>query len=115
MDSLMQPLLWACAVLLVLGGLVGTVVPALPGVLLVFAGLWLGAWMDGYRHVGMFTLTFLGALAALSLVVDFFAAALGARRVGASPRAVSGAALGSFIGCFFGLPGLVLGPFLGAL
>jgi len=49
------------------------------------------------------------------MLADFVAGALGARRYGASPRAMAGAALGALIGIFFGLPGLLLGPFIGAL
>ena len=44
-----------------------------------------------------------------------FASLLGAKRVGASPKAVLGATLGSVVGIFFGLPGLILGPFIGAV
>jgi len=54
-------------------------------------------------------------MAVLSYALDFAATALGARRFGASSRAITGAALGTVVGLFFGLPGLVLGPFLGAV
>jgi uncharacterized protein YqgC (DUF456 family) len=109
-------ILWyVLAALLIVGGLVGTVLPALPGVPLVFFGMLLAAWADGFAHVGSFTLGVLGVLTVLALVVDFAAGVLGAQRVGASRRAVIGAALGTFVGFFFGLPGLLLGPFAGAL
>ena len=108
-------LLWVLSALLVFIGLAGAILPAIPGVPLVFGGLWLAAWIDGYAKVGGLTLGILGVLAALTLAVDFVASLLGARRVGASPKAISGAALGAFVGVFFGLPGIVLGPFVGAV
>jgi len=108
-------LLWLLAAALVLVGLAGAVLPALPGVPLVFGGLWLAAWIDDYARVGGWTLGVLGVLTVLAFVVDFAATALGARKVGASKHAIAGAALGTFVGIFFGLPGLLLGPFAGAV
>lgn len=108
-------LLWILAVALVIAGLAGMLLPALPGAPLLFAGLLVAAWAEDFAYVGMKTLIVLGILAALSYVLDIAATALGARRFGASSRAVTGAALGTVAGLFFGLPGLVLGPFLGAV
>jgi uncharacterized protein YqgC (DUF456 family) len=107
--------LWTAAVLLVLAGIAGAVLPALPGVPLVFAGLLLAAWIDGFEKVGPLPLVFLALLTLLSFVVDFAATALGAKRVGASRWAVVGAALGTVAGVFFGFLGLLLGPFVGAV
>jgi uncharacterized protein YqgC (DUF456 family) len=107
--------MWVLAVLLVFAGLAGTILPALPGVPLVFGGLLLAAWADGFERVGVVTLIVLGVLTALSFAVDLAAAALGARRVGATRYAVVGAALGTLAGIFFGLPGLLVGPFAGAV
>ncbi len=110
-----QTLYFILSAALTLIGVAGAVVPILPGVPLVFAGMLLAAWADHFQHVGAFTLTLLGTLGALALLVDFVAGLLGARRVGASGRALWGASLGTFIGLFFGLPGLLLGPFAGAV
>jgi uncharacterized protein YqgC (DUF456 family) len=107
--------LWIPAALLIVVGIAGTVLPALPGVTLVFAGLVVGAWADGFTRVGGWTLALLGALTLVSLAVDFAATALGARRVGATRYAVAGAALGTLAGLFLGLPGLLIGPFAGAV
>lgn len=112
MESL---LLWLLVVALVLVGLAGAVLPAIPGVPLVFAGLWLAAWIDDYARVSGWTVAVLGVLVVLALSIDLVAAALGARRVGASGRAIAGAALGTLVGIFFGLPGLLIGPFAGAV
>lgn len=100
---------------LIVIGLAGTVLPILPGVPIMFAGMWLAAWAGHYQRVGVAVLILLGALAAIAVVLDFIAGALGAKRVGASARAQWGAFLGAIVGIFFGIPGLLLGPFIGAL
>lgn len=106
-------LLLIVAFLLVAVGLMGTVLPALPGVPLVFLGLALAAWAEGFQYVGAGTLTVLGLMALLAYGVDLVAGALGAKKFGASRLAVVGAALGTVAGLFLGLPGLILGPFVG--
>jgi hypothetical protein len=111
----MSFLLWILAVALVAAGLLGIVLPALPGHVLIFVGLVLAAWADGFSRVGFWTLAIIGAIALASYTIDFAAAALGVRRLGATPRAMTGAALGTLLGLFFGLPGIVIGPFLGAV
>lgn len=108
-------LLWILALVLVLVGLAGLVLPAVPGIPLVFAGLVLAAWAEGFAYVGWVTLLILGLLALFSYGIDLAATAMGAKKFGASPRAVWGAAIGTLIGIFFGLPGIMIGPFLGAL
>jgi hypothetical protein len=82
---------------------------------LIFAGLLIAAWADGFTRVGVWTLVIIGVIGALSYTIDFVAAALGAKHVGASPRAVAGAALGTLLGLPFGLAGVLLGPLLGAV
>ena len=114
-DPGIQILLWVVAALLIVVGFAGLVLPAVPGIPLVFAGLVLLAWAENFAYVGWITLALLGLLALLSSGIDFLAAALGAKKFGASPRAVTGAALGAVAGLFFGLPGIVLGPFVGAV
>jgi len=109
-----QALYFMLSGMLILAGIAGTVIPVLPGVPLVFAGMLLAAWADHFQHIGAFTLTILGVLCVFALLIDFAAGLLGAKRVGASTRALWGASLGTLIGLFFGLPGLLLGPFLGA-
>lgn len=108
-------LIWLLAAALVIAGVVGAVVPILPGLPLVFGGLLLAAWSDDFERVGSITLTLLGLLLVLGIAADFVAASLGAKRYGASPRAAWGALVGSLVGIFFGLPGLLLGPLMGAV
>jgi uncharacterized protein YqgC (DUF456 family) len=105
----------AIAAVIVLIGLAGTVLPVLPGIAFVFGGLVLAAWADGFVRVGGVTLAILGLLTAAAIAIDFAASAFGARKFGASSRAVIGAGLGALVGIFFGLPGLLLGPFVGAV
>jgi len=106
---------WILAVLLILIGMAGTILPALPGVPIVLVGLLLIAWMDGFAAVSVNTMLWLGVLALLSVVIDFLATAEGARRFGAGRLAVLGATLGLLVGLFFGLAGILFGPFLGAV
>lgn len=107
--------LYVLAALLMLGGLAGAVLPMLPGIPMVFGGIWLAAAVDGYRHLGLWWLLIIGAIGAIGVIVDFVASTLGAKRVGASPRALWGAAIGTLVGMFFGIPGLLFGPFIGAV
>ena len=110
----MTIVLWIVAIVLIAVGIAGTVVPAVPGVTLAFAGMVLGAWIDDFARVPVWVLVVLGLLTALTWIVDFAAAALGAKRVGASGRAIAGAAVGTLAGVFTGLWGLVFMPLVGA-
>lgn len=111
----MTVVLWIVAVILVLAGVVGTVLPALPGPTFVFGGLLLAAWIDDFDRVGVLTVVILGLLTFVTVGVDVLAASLGAGRLGASRAAIVGAVVGTLLGLFVGLPGLLIGPFLGAV
>ncbi len=106
---------WLLAGLVVIAGLAGTIIPALPGVPLVFLGLFIGAWIDDFAVVGWATIGILAVLAFIAWVVDFVAGAAGARYLGASSRAFWGATVGAIVGIFFGFAGMLIGPFLGAV
>jgi uncharacterized protein YqgC (DUF456 family) len=114
MDGAPALFLWILAVVLVLIGIAGTVLPGLPGAILVFAGLALAAWIDGFARVGAATLAVLAALTAAAYALDLAATAIGVRRFGTSWWGVLGAFLGTLGGAFFAPAGLVVGPFLGA-
>jgi uncharacterized protein YqgC (DUF456 family) len=107
--------MYVIGAILVLVGLAGIVLPALPGLPLVFAGMVLAAWAEHFTRIGISTLVALGVLTLLSLAVDFWAAAMGAKRVGASRLAIAGAVIGTIAGLFFGIVGVFIGPFCGAL
>ena len=108
-------ILWILAIILVGGGMAGLVFPILPGAPVLYAGLFAAAWAEDFAHVGATTLVVLGIMAILTYVFDFLAGAFGAKRFGASPRAIIGATIGAIVGIFFGIPGVLLGPFIGAV
>ena len=110
-----QTLYYVLAGALVIVGLLGVVLPALPGLPLMFAGMWLAAWAGGYDQVGVGTVIMLALLTLLSVGIDVAAALLGAKRVGASRLALIGAAIGTVVGLFMGFVGILVGPFVGAL
>ena len=107
-------LLWILSVGLMVAGVVGAVMPVMPGAALVLAGTVLGAWIDGFQRVGGWTVGVLVALALLSWVLDYAAGVLGAKKVGASKQALIGAALGTVVGLFLGFVGVLVMPFVGA-
>ena len=112
----MEPqLLLALGAVMVVIGIAGLVLPVLPGILLVFGGLFVAAWADGFERVGPLGLGIIGVLALLSLGVDFLASLFGAKRLGASRLALAGAAAGAVAGVFFGIVGVFVGPFVGAV
>jgi uncharacterized protein YqgC (DUF456 family) len=110
----MTEFLWVIAVLLVIVGAVGTVLPALPGVPLIFGGVLLAAWAENFQRIGGWTLGVLAVLALIGLVVDYVAASMSAQRAGASRQGIIGAAVGTVAGIFTGLVGLVFMPLVGA-
>lgn len=111
----LQTLYYVLAVILILVGIAGVILPALPGLPLVFAGMLLAAWAGDFQQIGWLPLVVLGVLTLVSVAVDFFATMVGAKRVGASRKALLGAVVGTFAGLFFGPIGLFAGPFVGAL
>lgn len=111
----LQSLYYLLALAMILVGIAGVVLPALPGLPLMFFGMLLAAWAGDFDRIGVASLVVLGLLTGLSVVVDFLSSAVGAKRAGASRLAVIGALVGSVVGIFFGLPGLLAGPFVGAL
>ncbi|MDR6642825.1 uncharacterized protein YqgC (DUF456 family) [Luteibacter sp. 1214] len=111
----MDLFLYLLAAALIVGGVAGAVLPILPGIPMIFGGIWLAAAVDDYQHLGGGWLVVIGIVGAVGVALDFVSASLGAKKIGASPRALWGAGIGTTVGMFFGLPGLLLGPFLGAV
>ena len=107
-------LLWILCAALIVAGLAGTVLPVLPGTVLVWAGIVLGAWIDDFQRVGTTTLVVVTVLAALAWVLDYVAGLLGARKAGASRQALLGAAIGTVVGLFMGVVGVLFMPLVGA-
>lgn len=110
----MEYLVWSCTVLLLLAGLVGAVVPMLPGTALIMLGVLLQKILLpatlSWLAVGWIALFFL-----LSVVADFAGVIVGARLFGGTKWGMTGASGGALVGMFFSLPALLLGTFLGAV
>ena len=110
----MTTLLWILAVAMIVIGVVGTVLPALPGAVFVLGGIALAAWIDGFAVVSGWTVGVVAVLTVLAFAADYVAAMLGAKKAGASPLAIAGAALGTAAGVFTGFVGLLFMPLVGA-
>ena len=95
-------------------GLLGTVLPVLPGTVLVWGGILLGAWIDDFARVSVTTVVVISVLAVLAWGLDYVAGLLGAQKAGASKLALMGAAMGTVVGLFMGLVGVLFMPIVGA-
>ncbi len=107
-------LLWMLAVAMLVVGVAGTVLPALPGAVLVFGGILLAAWIDDFQRVSGWVVGVSAVLTVLAWAADYVSALLGAKRAGAGRGALVGAALGTVAGVFTGLIGLLFMPLVGA-
>lgn len=110
----MDALLWVLAVAMMLVGIAGTVLPALPGVLLVLAGIVLAAWIDDFQKIGPVALGICTLLALVGVALDYVASTVAAQRAGASRYGLIGAAIGTVAGVFAGLVGVFVLPLVGA-
>lgn len=111
-----ETLWWTLTIALMLVGLVGTVLPLLPGTTIILAAAVGHHFALGpQRSVGWWTLGGLLVLTVVSYVVDFASGALGAKHFGATRWGSIGGILGAIVGIFFGLPGIFLGPLIGVL
>lgn len=108
-------ILWIFGAILTVTGLSGLLLPIVPGAPVLFLGLLLGAWAEDFLHIGLWTLLVLAAMAMLTYAVEFAASALGVKKYGGSKRAMTGAVLGGIVGLFLGIPGILFGPFVGAV
>lgn len=115
LPAMLDIVLYVLAAALAIIGVLGVVLPALPGLPLVFAGMLLAAYVGGFERVGPVTLVILGVITVFSIAIDFIATAMGAKRVGASRSAIVGAMVGTVAGLFFGLVGVFVLPFVGAV
>ena len=114
MEVLMTYGLYALAAVFIVCGVAGTIVPALPGIPMIFIGGWIIAHLDGYVNMGTGTLIFLGVLTALSIAIDWVSQTLGAQKAGATKLGLTGALVGTIVGIPFGLVGIFLFPVIGA-
>ena len=107
-------MLWVLCVALIVLGLAGTVLPLLPGTVLVWGGIVLGAWIEDFARVGTTTVVVISVLAALAWALEYVAGLMGAQKAGASKQALLGAAVGTVVGLFMGLVGVLFMPLVGA-
>lgn len=108
-------ILWIVGAVLTVIGLSGLLLPIVPGAPILFLGLLLGAWAENFQYVGLWTLLILAAMALLTYGIEFAASVFGVKKFGGSKRAMAGAALGGIVGLFLGIPGILFGPFVGAV
>ena len=96
-------------------GLIGSVVPVIPGTPIILAAALIHRLIFGPHGMNTLVLVLLVALTLLSFVFDYLASMFGAKKLGATWRGVLGAVVGGTIGIFFNLPGIIVGPFIGAI
>jgi uncharacterized protein YqgC (DUF456 family) len=96
-------------------GLLGVVLPILPGIILSWLGLFIYAAGTGFERISVAVVVVFFVLMLASLAIDFFAPMLGAKKYKASRLSIWLAFLGAMVGIFFGIWGIILGPFVGAL
>ncbi|WP_337389192.1 DUF456 domain-containing protein [Duodenibacillus massiliensis] len=106
--------LWCAVIVLILVGIAGTIVPALPGHPMIFAGGWLAAWIGDYQEIGWVTLVILGVLTVIGFAVDWVAQTMGAQKAGATKYGTAGALIGTIAGLFMGMFGILFMPLIGA-
>ncbi|HEX5217964.1 MAG TPA: DUF456 domain-containing protein [Verrucomicrobiae bacterium] len=103
------------ALIIMLIGLIGSVVPVLPGTPVVLIAAIGHRLYFGAASISNLFLVVLVVLTVISLVLDLIASTLGAKKFGATWRGMTGAVIGGIVGLFFNIPGIILGPFLGAM
>jgi len=112
----MSTIIIMATIALMLIGLIGSVLPFIPGSPLILLGAFIYAWYTDFLVVTWGTLVILLLLTVLSQILDYLASILGAKKFGASRWGMSGAFLGGIIGLFSGgILGILIGPFIGAL
>jgi hypothetical protein len=111
----MAILLYVLGAALLATGVAGLVVPVLPGAALLVLGVVALAWAGDFAVLGWGTVAFAAAMGLTITAVDWAASVLGAKAFGASKWAVIGSAVGLLVGIFLGLPGILLGPAVGAI
>ena len=105
---------WVIAGLLVVIGFAGLVLPILPGIVFIFSGLLLAAWIDNFELVSKTTMVVIGIISLFAWAVDFFASYFTVKQAKASRLALIGTILGALFGILGGVVGLIIGPIIGA-
>ena len=109
-------LAWILATCLIAIGLLGTLLPILPGTVIAFAGILVHKLLLPEASVSWNFIAIAFGITLLTLIVDAWCTWWGARRFGASWKGATGAVLGGIVGLiFFNIPGLIIGPVVGAV
>lgn len=106
---------WIVAILLVVVGFLGALLPLLPGIPLIFGGMLMAAWHENFVEVSVTTMVIIAVIGIMAWAVDFFGSLLTAKKAGASKEAMWGVALGALFGITAGPVGLIFGPAIGAI
>ena len=110
----MDILLLVIAFILIVIGIIGCIVPGLPGTPIAYAGLWVAQATDRIDFSWQFLLIW-GIVVVIISVLDYLVPAWGTKRYGGTKWGVWGSTIGVFIGLFFGAAGVILGPLVGAV
>lgn len=102
------------AFLLMLIGIIGCIVPGLPGAPIAYAGLWVAQATDRVDFSWQFLLVW-GIVVVVISVLDYVVPAWGTKHYGGTKWGVWGSTIGVFVGLFFGAAGVILGPLVGAI
>ncbi len=111
----MATLALVLAIILFIAGLAGTILPFLPGAILIYAGMLLYGFMTKFATLDASFFLLQALVLVLIFSVDYLASAAGTKRFGGSKQAAWGAIIGTILGIFFGPLGIVIGPFIGAV
>jgi uncharacterized protein YqgC (DUF456 family) len=107
---------WFFTIALFAVGLIGAIVPILPGTTIILAAAIIHRLMlGGYKSIGLKTIVALVLLTLLSYVFDFLGSYFGAKYFGATKWGAFGVILGALVGLFFGIIGLFVAPVIGAV
>jgi uncharacterized protein YqgC (DUF456 family) len=113
---MMELLWWLFAIVLMAVGLIGTVLPAVPGAIIILAAAVIHQLMLGSeKSLGWWNIAALALLALISYALEFASGYFGAKRFGATKWGAFGAFVGAIAGLFFPFPGLIVGPVVGAI
>ena len=112
--SILEIVGFSLALLVMCVGLLGTILPMIPGSPIVLAAAILHKLYFGPNGANIWVLVVLGLLVLVSIGLDYVATSVGAKRLGGSWKGMLGAVVGGIVGLFFNLPGILLGPFIGA-
>lgn len=104
------------AILFFIAGLAGSVLPVLPGAILIWLGMLVYGILTKFTTLSVIFLVGQALAVAIVYSVDYFAGILGVKKFGGSQAAVYGSIAGTIIGIIFlGPAGLIFGPFIGAI